>query len=552
MRTITDEASVRVVPVAVKRPRGAKLAPWAWCVALFVLYGTLSVQRHRLLRTTGYDLGIFEQAVKAYSQLQAPYVPLKGDGGAVNLLGDHFHPVLAVLGPLYRLAPAAETLLLAQAALLALAVVPLARWAQRVLGRAAAHVVALGYGLSWGIASAVTFDFHEVAFAVPLLAFSLEALGRERYGRAVALAAPLLLVKEDLGLTLAALGAYVAWKGRQGRRKAEWALGLATVAAGALGTLLITRVLLPALNSSGTYAYGEYVAEGGRGSLLATLVAAPLDALRPEVKAVTLVLVLAPTALLALRSPLVLLAAPTLGWRLLSRHSYHWDTAFHYSAVLMPIVFAALIDALTPYARTNASTSTGASPSTSTGASPSTSPSPSISTKDDERAARHLRASLATVVAVTLVLLPSFPFGLVLRKDTWRTTDHVRAARALLDRIPDGATVAASNRLVPQLAARCTAVLFPGYPIPGKLYDTDGTPPPPTSEWIIHDSRPHEAWPLPDGHWPYPLDRQQDELARAQQSYGYRVVAREDGITLLRKETGSGAGGAGGAETSIR
>ncbi|MFI0979684.1 DUF2079 domain-containing protein [Streptomyces sp. NPDC021093] len=522
MRTFTDEASVRVVPVAVKEPPGAKAVPWAWCAALFVLYGTLSVQRHRLLRTTGYDLGIFEQAVKAYSRLRAPYVPLKGEGGAVNLLGDHFHPLVAVLGPLYRLAPAAETLLLAQAALLALAVVPLARWAQRSLGRAGAHVVALGYGLSWGIASAVTFDFHEIAFAVPLLAFALEALGRARYGRAVALAAPLLLVKEDLGLTLAALGAYIAWKGWKGRRRAERVLGLATVAAGVLGTLLITRVLLPALNSSGAYAYGEYVAEGGRGSVLTTLVAAPLDALRPEVKAVTLVLVLAPSALLALRSPLVLLAAPTLGWRLLSQHSYHWDTAFHYSAVLMPIVFAALIDALTPYALT-----------------------PYARTKGDERAVRHFRASLATVVAVTLVLLPSFPFGLVLRKDTWRTTDHVRAARALLDRIPDGATVAASNRLVPQLVARTTVVLFPGYPIPGKLYDTDGTPPPPTSEWIVHDSRPHEAWPLPDGHWPYPLDRQQDELARAQRAYGYRVVAKDDGITLLHKETG-------GAETSIR
>ncbi|MGW7411251.1 DUF2079 domain-containing protein [Streptomyces sp. NPDC054863] len=521
MRTFTDEASVQVVPVAVKGPRRPKAAPWAWCAALFVLYGTLSVQRHRLMRTTGYDLGIFEQAVQAYSQLRPPYVPLKGEGGGFNLLGDHFHPVLAVLGPLYRLAPAAETLLLAQAALLALAVVPLARWARRVLGRAAAYVVALGYGLSWGIASAVTFDFHEVAFAVPLLAFALEALGRERHGRAVALAVPLLLVKEDLGLTLAALGAYIAWKGRKGRRKADRVLGLATVAAGVLGTLLITRVLLPALNSSGAYAYGEYVAEGGRGSVLATLLAAPLDALRPELKAVTLVLVLAPTALLALRSPLVLLAAPTLGWRLLSQHSYHWDTAFHYSAVLMPIVFAALIDALAPYARTQ------------------------VRNREDERAARHFRGSLATVVAVTLVLLPSFPFGLVLRKDTWRTTDHVRAARALLARIPDGATVAASNRLVPQLASRTTAVLFPGYPIPGKLYDTDGTPPPPTSEWIVHDSRPHEAWPLPDGHWPYPLDRQQDELARAQRTYGYRVVAAADGITLLHRATS-------GAETSIR
>ncbi|GGZ86427.1 hypothetical protein GCM10010329_02830 [Streptomyces spiroverticillatus] len=505
--------------MAVRRKvRGA--APWAWAAALFVLYATLSVQRHRLLRTTGYDLGIFEQAVKAYSQLRLPYVPLKGEG--VNLLGDHFHPVLALLAPLYRLFPAAETLLLAQAALLALAVVPLARWAGRALGRAALHAIAIGYGLSWGIASTVAFDFHEVAFAVPLLAFSLEALGRGRYEKAVLLAVPLLLVKEDLGLTLAALGGYLVWRGRR-------AIGFAALLGGVLGTLVITKVLLPALNSSATYAYGEYVSDGPRGSVLMTLLAAPLDALRPEVKAVTLVLVFAPTALLALRSPIALLALPTLGWRLLSQHDYHWETAFHYSAVLMPIVFAAAIDALTPYGRFGPFSPSGA--------------------KDNPLAARHLRASLATMVAVALVLLPSFSFGLVLRKDTWRTPDHVRAARTLLDRIPDGATVAASNRLVPQLVSRTTVVLFPGYPVPGELYDTDGTPPPPTSEWILHDSRPHPAWPLPDGHWPYPPHRQQEELARAQKTYGYRIVAEADGLTLLHRE---GAVVRGGAETSIR
>lgn len=78
--------------------------------------------------------------------------------------------------PLYRLFPSPYTLLFAQAALLALAVVPLARQATRVLGRRAGHVIAFGYGLSWGIASAVGFDFHEVCLAVPLVSYALEAL----------------------------------------------------------------------------------------------------------------------------------------------------------------------------------------------------------------------------------------------------------------------------------------------------------------------------------------------------------------------------------------
>ncbi|MCS0634509.1 DUF2079 domain-containing protein [Streptomyces sp. LP05-1] len=504
MRTFPDtvhrDPADAVLPAPAGEPTAcrpaAALLPWAWAAGLFALYATVAVRRHALLRTTGYDLGIFEQAVRAYAELRAPVVPLRGEN--FNLLGDHFHPLLAVLAPFYRLWPSPLCLLVAQSALLALAVVPLARWAARALGPRSAHAVAAGYGLSWGVASAAAFDFHEVALAVPLLAWSLAALGARRWGPAVAWAAPLLLVKEDLGLTLAAVGAYIAVKGP--RR-----LGLLTVAAGLGGSLAEIELLLPAFNPGGGYAHGDNLGEG-YGSLLGTLAHAPLDALRPEVKATTLVLVFAPSALLALRSPLALIALPTLTWRMFSANGFHWGTAFHYSAVLMPVVLAGLIDALTPWRRAGG-----------------------------PAAARHVRASLATVLGVTLVLLPSFPLAQLAQRATWRTTPHIQAARALLARIPDGATVAASNRLAPQLTARCTVVIFPTFPVAGRLYEYDRKRlPPPTAEWIVHDRRAPEAWPYRTGHWPYPPQQQEAELAAARRSYGYTLVAERDGITLLR------------------
>ncbi|MFI9581254.1 DUF2079 domain-containing protein [Streptomyces sp. NPDC052236] len=514
MRTFSDNATMRrgtlcsLVPASSAGPVSraaarfpAALLPWGWAAVFFALYATVAVRRHTLLRTTGYDLGIFEQAVRAYAQLRSPIVPLRGEG--FNLLGDHFHPGLAVLAPLYRLWPSPLCLLLAQSALLALAVVPLARWAMRTLGRPAAHAVALGYGLSWGIASAAAFDFHEVALAVPLLSFALAALGRRRWGPAVAWAAPLVLVKEDLGLTVAALGCYIAWKGPR-------PLGALTAVAGLAASAVEIKLLLPAVNPAGGYAHGANLAEGAHSSLLSTIAFAPLDALRPDIKAMTLVLVFAPSALLALRSPLALLALPTLAWRMLSQIDFHWGTAFHYSAVLMPIVFAGLIDTLRQWRGSPAAPATPI-------------------------AARHVRASLATVLAVTVVMLPSFPLAQLAQRATWRTTPHVEAARALLARIPDGARVAASNRLVPQLTSRCHVVLFPAFPVDARLYEYDTTRlPRPTAEWIIHDSRAPEAWPYRTGHWPYPAERQEAELAAAERTYGYERVARRDGITLLR------------------
>jgi uncharacterized membrane protein len=91
------------------------------------------------------------------------------------------------LAPLYRLFPDAVTLLVAQAGLLAVSVVPLSRVTLRRFGGPAALAIGIAYGLSWGIQTTVDFDFHEVVFAVPLLAFSIERLVCRQWPRPIPL-----------------------------------------------------------------------------------------------------------------------------------------------------------------------------------------------------------------------------------------------------------------------------------------------------------------------------------------------------------------------------
>ncbi|MET7440268.1 DUF2079 domain-containing protein [Streptomyces sp. NPDC005568] len=98
---------------------------WLLAGLLFTLYTALSVRTHHRMLTTGYDLGIFEQAVRSYAHGHLPVSEVKGSG--FPLLGDHFSPVLALIAPVYRLWPTAETLLVVQSALLSVAVVPLMR-----------------------------------------------------------------------------------------------------------------------------------------------------------------------------------------------------------------------------------------------------------------------------------------------------------------------------------------------------------------------------------------------------------------------------------------
>ena len=463
------------VPTAVVRGAtgGRVWLPWAMAGALFAVYAAVSARLQQRMLTSGFDLGIFEQAVRSWAHGQLPVVELKGVG--FPELGDHFSPILATLAPFYRIWPSPYVLLLAQAALLAVAVVPLAGWALRALGPVAAWTVGLGCGLSWGIASAVGFDFHEVAFAVPLVAFSLAALGQGRPRAAALWALPLLLVKEDLGLTVAVIGLLIALRGRRG-----W--GLATACAGVAGTLLEVLVVIPALNPGGRYSYMGQVGEASGGAAQVVYRGTVGLLCAPEPKAVTLVLLFAPTAFLALRSVLVWAAVPTLLWRLASANPLYWTTGHQYSAVLMPIVFAAFVDSL-------------------------------VRRPVDRRMTRHL---LTVMAAVTVLLLPQFPLFQLADPRTWHTPPAVATAGAIMRLIPDGATVAATNRLVPQLTNRCTVSEFG---VPGSR---------PDPQWIMIDTTVPPDWISAD------QQAQQIDQARA---HGYRTAADRGGYLLLHHQS---------------
>ncbi|WP_051744907.1 DUF2079 domain-containing protein [Streptomyces yerevanensis] len=416
-RTAQDPPLVPA-PVASSRDRGLRRLldgrrdPQILAGVLFVAYAVVSIGRYLRLGTRSWDLGIFEQAVRAYAHLQVPVVDLKGPGA--NVLGDHFSPVTALLAPLYRLFPSPVTLLVAQAALLALSAVPVTRAAARLLGRRRGLALGVAYGLSWGIQRAVDFDFHEICFAVPLIAFALEALLRQRWRAALCWALPLVLVKEDLGLTLAALALVVALRARKkSRRTALYALGVA--AFGVLATVVTMTLVIPAFNTTDAYDYWSKVSDSS----------GPFDGFDTKLR--TLAWLLIPTTgLLALRSPLLLVILPTLGWRFFSSDPHHWDTEWHYSAVLMPVVVLALADAL-------------------------------ARARHSSRAwVRSYALHLPTAVAsAALALTTTLPLGALTESAAYSVPARVSAIDGLLGRIPDGATVESNIGPISRLTSRC-------------------------------------------------------------------------------------------------
>ena len=402
--------------------RAPVLARWLLGAASFAWYTAFSLQapaRH----LGSFDLAIFTQAVARLAHLQAPVSTIKG----FDLFGDHFHPIIAVVAPFYRLFPHAETLLVVQAAALAASVVIVTAALQRVFGPRLGLATGFAYAVSWGLQSALVFGFHEVSLGVPLIAAAAAGYLRRSWVAGSWWAASLLLVKEDMAFTVLAFAVYL-WIHRQHR------LAGVLAGVGAVWFVVVVVAVMPALNPWHRYLYwpGEGPAQWTPGQPRLGLDASTLWSWQ---KVVTLVLVLAPMLFLALRNWLGLALVPTLGWRFASANPHYWETSYHYSEILMPITFLAGV---------------GGAAAVRARLSPA-------------RRRLFTRVLALGVAAVGIALIAAFPFGKALRPGYWQPCLRCAAADAALAAVPTGVTVTADDTLLASLVDRDTVhVLAPG------------------------------------------------------------------------------------------
>ena len=456
-------------PAAGRRRARRYLAPWLIAALVFAFYLTISLFRYLQLDPLSWDLGIFTEAVKQYAHLRAPVADVRGSG--FNLLGDHFSPIIALIAPFFLIAPSPITLLVVQALLTAVSVLPVSWAAADKLGRRAGAAIGAAYGFSWGLQQMINFDFHEIAFAVPLLAFSLSALIRGRTRAAVAWALPLVFVKEDQGFTVAAIGILMIiitrWQaapGRatagqdgsrsdgQARASARTAIigGQLLIVWGIAWSVLAITVIIPHFNAAHQY---QYWSDGGGlspgGHLSAVGIVHQFFTAWP-VKLQTTLLLLLPTVLIALWSPLALAALPSIVLRFLGTSPNFWGTQWHYNATVMPILFLAAVDAIARIrARRSCPAATAETAETGTGVAAGQRVGwyAAVLTEIDRHGA-------AAMLAVAAALIFQFPLGSLLTPATYRISAHVADANAAMAKVPDGTTVTTTLDLLAPLAAR--------------------------------------------------------------------------------------------------
>jgi hypothetical protein len=209
---------------------------------LLAIYLLVGLTTHLSFHTFSHDFSMFDELLYWSHHGRPFFTPIYGG----SFLGAHVSPILMLLVPLHWLAPSPYLLVLLHPLLLWAAVLPLRGLldAQGV-PRAVRNLACVVYLTNPITVATLDYGFHLEVF-LPVLTFGLFLAHRRGPAWAYwALLAGALGVKEDVGLYVAGLGAYLF---AAERRRARGAI---TTLCGVLATLAALYVVIPRLNDKG-------------------------------------------------------------------------------------------------------------------------------------------------------------------------------------------------------------------------------------------------------------------------------------------------------------
>ncbi|MCP4424525.1 MAG: DUF2079 domain-containing protein [Chloroflexi bacterium] len=307
---------------------------WAVVLAAF------AIARHERLNSSAYDLAIKSQVI--WNTYQGRFFASSIE--VEHYLGDHVQLIMLLLAPLYGIWANVEILLITQSALLSLGAIPIYRIARRTLDHhALALVFAIAYLLYPVVGFVNRFDFHPLTFVILflLLAFDFLEINRLKWANVFIVLA--LICREDVGLTVFALGIYVALVKKQRALGTVWAI------IGLTWSLTAFFVVIPyfrGATSDTFYRYGWLGADVSE--MLTTMLTRPgfvlnylfSDPLRRQFLAKLFL----PVGFLAFLSPLpLMIGLPALGYNLLSAVPSQSSIYFQYVSPVVPFIFVAAI-----------------------------------------------------------------------------------------------------------------------------------------------------------------------------------------------------------------
>ncbi|MGV3624205.1 MAG: DUF2079 domain-containing protein [Archangium sp.] len=428
------------VPAVFERLARSSRAPVIVAATASVFYAVwfsvFSISAHYQLVTSSFDLGV-ENNLLWHASHFGPLFRTTPLGGSMTHLGFHQTYFSYLLAIPYRVWPDAKFLLIFQSCVLGGAGFVLFVLARQKLGAWAAAALTWAYALYSPLHGANLYDFHYTPLSVIFL-FGLVLCAERGWWKRAALCVVLTLsLREDMGLLLAVVCAWLAL------RNLRPGLMLAFIAASFTHFVVLKMVIMPRfLGGAASYIhqYAAMLGEGdtGFGGVIKTLLSNPgytMTWLMEPGKQQYVMLVLGPLVFLPLmrRGNLVLLLPGFFFTLLSTRYPALMMISFQYSAYWIPFVFLAAVTTLAWLA---------------------------------EKHVAAMRVAVLTMLLATV--LHARQFGAVLHIENVHVhfsstyhlvptpAEHARWAdfKVVAAMIPDDAKVAATELLVPHFSSR--------------------------------------------------------------------------------------------------
>lgn len=453
-------------------------------LAYFLLVSSAAIIRHFSLTTNAYDLGIFDQAIWLYSRFKIPYSSIMLE----PLWGDHFSPILMTLAPFYWIVKSPVVLLIAQTGLLAWGGVILFKIAKLELEKPAfIFLGVIAYLLSPYLISANMYDFHAVAFAVPIALGMFYFCLRKKYLPALGMSVLFLMCKEDTFIYLAGFStirlAMLVLENRQDKTGIVFH-ALLTPLAVIYGVIVVLYILPHFNQTSSSHDLDRYLNLGKNfKEVAATLIfnfPYLVKTLFEADRYVYLLKLIASVGLVPLFNLWYLgMALIPVAIILFSRYEIAMQINMQYALPVLPFLFIAYIYGLKRIEKI---------------------------IKKHQKYLTPLICFLALIILFNAKINEYNPLKQMPSK-------HDLAAQACLGKIPDQASVSAQGHLVPHLAHREKIYMFP------DVRD---------AQYIILDKR--------GNHWPMSSEQFNREIDKIESSSEYAVIFAKDDYYIYKRK----------------
>jgi uncharacterized membrane protein len=490
---------------------------WGWllCLLYVAVFSTLSILKHHNIHSHAFDLAVFQQVV--WSTAHGDWFRYTcetglGPGATTNYLGNHFELILLPISFLYLFCDRPEVLLLLQTFSLATAgfliFVIVKRWSGSAV---TASLFQILFYVQPAVQGPNLFDFHSLVLAPAFLLLGLLGVETGRFRWLVAGSLLAVLCREQVAISVAALGAYAFLRTRQPRMLLLTGFSLAWLA-------LTVGVLIPMFHPDGVSLH--FAAKFGYlgntpAAALRTLVLSPRTLLQvfgdPDRIRYLKDMFLCSGVFLPLFSPgLLLVALSEMGVNVLSQVPTQRVMTYQYSATAAAfLVLASARGAVWIVKRIG-----------------------SARWRDNGPRARLLSACMG-IAAISIALFFHFSrYGAIypLGRDplahdlrgVYRSSERTKVAYRFMSRIPDGESVSAQSDLAPHLSNRREIYVFP------VVKD---------AKYVLIDQQ-GETFPAQLLGVPY-----SEQVRRLRDDPRYEVILEESGYVLFRKRTSPEGGG---------